>query len=137
MTSAAEKLFTNRWRAVATATEKALELAQRGGKPIEPETLNALVVAPLIDALRADPAHAELVKAYEGQRTPVVTEYLEILDNADEMLEDLGVCRYFAMCINPAVGLVRNPIIGDVPTCQRCADHVGQTFVQHEVTAAA
>lgn len=34
-------------------------------------------------------------------------------------------CRYFALCDRPAVGTLPNPVLGDVPTCQRCADTVG------------
>lgn len=30
------------------------------------------------------------------------------------------VCEWFAMCANPAVGTVAHPIMGEVPTCQRC-----------------
>lgn len=34
-------------------------------------------------------------------------------------------CQYFALCDNPAEGVVPNPILGNVPCCQRCADRVG------------
>lgn len=35
------------------------------------------------------------------------------------------MCRYFALCDREAVGTLVNPVIGLVPTCQRCADKVG------------
>lgn len=35
------------------------------------------------------------------------------------------VCGYFAFCTNVAEGTIPHPILGDVPTCQRCADRVG------------
>ena len=38
-------------------------------------------------------------------------------------------CEYFALCKNPAVGFVTNPILGPVPCCQRCADKMEQTLV--------
>lgn len=31
-------------------------------------------------------------------------------------------CEWFAMCGRPAAGVVAHPILGDVPTCQTCAD---------------
>jgi hypothetical protein len=30
-------------------------------------------------------------------------------------------CEYFALCTNPADGVTKHPVLGDVPTCQRCA----------------
>lgn len=29
-------------------------------------------------------------------------------------------CQWFALCTNPADGVVLHPILGDVPTCVRC-----------------
>jgi hypothetical protein len=31
-------------------------------------------------------------------------------------------CKAFLMCENPATTTIENPILGDVPACQRCAD---------------
>lgn len=31
-------------------------------------------------------------------------------------------CEWFAFCQNPAAGNVAHPVLGQVPTCQRCAD---------------
>ncbi len=31
-------------------------------------------------------------------------------------------CEWFAHCANPADGMVTHPVLGDVPTCLRCAD---------------
>lgn len=30
-------------------------------------------------------------------------------------------CEWFVRCVNEATGSVRHPILGDVPTCDRCA----------------
>lgn len=32
------------------------------------------------------------------------------------------VCAWFAACTNPADGTVEHPVLGQVPTCRRCAD---------------
>lgn len=31
-------------------------------------------------------------------------------------------CQWYLLCENPATGAVSHPILGWVPTCQRCAD---------------
>lgn len=35
------------------------------------------------------------------------------------------LCEWFALCTRPADGVVSHPILGWVPTCQRCADKLG------------
>ena len=30
-------------------------------------------------------------------------------------------CQWFALCMNDAAVLVPHPVLGDVPTCHRCA----------------
>lgn len=40
----------------------------------------------------------------------------------------MTACRYFALCDHDAVGTYPHPILGAVPTCQRCADRVGVTL---------
>lgn len=37
-------------------------------------------------------------------------------------------CEWFALCDKPAAGNVAHPILGSVPTCQRCADRMELTF---------
>ena len=32
-----------------------------------------------------------------------------------------GGCEWFALCDHPADGVVSHPVLGDVPTCERCA----------------
>jgi hypothetical protein len=32
------------------------------------------------------------------------------------------VCEWYALCDHPATIFVRHPILGPVPTCDRCAD---------------
>jgi hypothetical protein len=36
--------------------------------------------------------------------------------------EAVPACEWFALCANPATGTTPHPILGDVPTCDRCAD---------------
>jgi hypothetical protein len=43
-------------------------------------------------------------------------------------------CEWFALCDHVAAGVVSHPILGDVPTCQRCADKLGLTFTESDVT---
>lgn len=38
------------------------------------------------------------------------------------------MCEWYALCDNPADGMVSHPILGEVPTCQRCADKHDLTF---------
>lgn len=33
-----------------------------------------------------------------------------------------GLCEWYALCDRPAAHQVRHPILGTVPTCQRCVD---------------
>lgn len=40
----------------------------------------------------------------------------------------MTTCRYFALCDRPADGTYLHPILGPVPTCNRCADRVGITL---------
>jgi len=37
---------------------------------------------------------------------------------------NLGPCRWFALCTNPATTLEPHPILGTVPICDRCAAKV-------------
>ena len=32
------------------------------------------------------------------------------------------LCGWYALCENPAGGVVSHPVLGDVPACRRCAD---------------
>lgn len=41
-------------------------------------------------------------------------------------------CEWFLLCDNQAVGTVAHPILGSVPTCQRCANKLGLTFEADE-----
>lgn len=38
------------------------------------------------------------------------------------------MCEWFALCTNPAAGMVAHPILGEVPTCERCAKMLDLTF---------
>lgn len=35
------------------------------------------------------------------------------------------MCEWFARCENEAAGIVRHPILGPVPTCERCTSMLG------------
>jgi hypothetical protein len=39
-------------------------------------------------------------------------------------------CEWFALCDHPAAGVVKHPVLGDVPTCERCASQHGLTLEQ-------
>lgn len=39
-----------------------------------------------------------------------------------ERAERTGECQYFAKCTNPHSTTVPNPVLGDVPCCQKCHD---------------
>jgi hypothetical protein len=39
--------------------------------------------------------------------------------------DDGVTCRWFLQCDNPAVGVVRHSVLGNVPCCRRCADKLG------------
>lgn len=39
-------------------------------------------------------------------------------------------CAWFALCANDADGVVDHPILGQVPTCTRCATKAEQTLLQ-------
>lgn len=34
-------------------------------------------------------------------------------------------CAWFARCTNAATATVTHPVLGNVPTCQRCIDKLG------------
>lgn len=40
-----------------------------------------------------------------------------------------GTCRYFLLCEKAAEGYVEVPVLGKVPTCRRCARHIGAELV--------
>lgn len=44
---------------------------------------------------------------------------------AEQLQRDLGECRWFARCGRPATGTTPHPVLGDVPTCDRCAAFAG------------
>jgi hypothetical protein len=39
-----------------------------------------------------------------------------------QVQRQVPVCEWFALCDRPADWLIPHPILGQVPTCQRCAD---------------
>lgn len=39
-------------------------------------------------------------------------------------------CRWFARCDRLADGVVRHPILGDVPTCSRCAEKLDLELIR-------
>lgn len=45
---------------------------------------------------------------------------------AEDHVEGPQVCEWFALCENPATGTTPHPILGAVPTCDRCAKRAGR-----------
>jgi hypothetical protein len=46
-----------------------------------------------------------------------------------------ALCEYYALCVNLAAGAVAHPILGLVPTCERCrAKHNLRFVTVEEVT---
>jgi hypothetical protein len=39
----------------------------------------------------------------------------------DDPTITLGVCRWFALCTDPATSTTPHPVLGNVPTCDGCA----------------
>jgi hypothetical protein len=39
---------------------------------------------------------------------------------------DAPTCEWFALCANPAEGLLPHPVLDWVPTCSRCADKINR-----------
>lgn len=42
-----------------------------------------------------------------------------------------GICHWFAVCDRPSIGTVQHPMLGAVPTCQRCADRHNLTVTPY------
>lgn len=40
------------------------------------------------------------------------------------------MCEWYALCTNQAEGVVKHPILGEVPTCGRCARKHDLTLVK-------
>ena len=40
------------------------------------------------------------------------------------------MCEWYALCDNPPAGTVTHPILGEVPTCTRCANKHQLTFTK-------
>lgn len=41
-----------------------------------------------------------------------------------ELVLSAPVCQWFALCTNVATHVESHPVLGDVPTCDRCADRL-------------
>lgn len=148
--SPAEKLNRDRWRTAAVALDQLLQLSDPdfGGVRVTPETLSdedetkfrtwlapvltKIGIEPLQAALRADARNADLLLPYAGEDTVMAYTYMDMRDAAPKPSdsEGLGKCEYFALCANPADGVVRHPILGEVPACQRCAAKTGQELLK-------
>lgn len=47
-------------------------------------------------------------------------------------MDTTTTCEWFVLCDNRAVGTVAHPVLGSVPTCQRCADKLDLVFEDRE-----
>jgi hypothetical protein len=45
-----------------------------------------------------------------------------VTDDNETDASSHALCEWFAKCIRVAAGVVWHPTLGDVPTCQECAD---------------
>lgn len=50
-----------------------------------------------------------------------MTRYTIPMNTATEIV----ICQWFAMCDQEADRLIIFPILGDIPTCARCAEKLG------------
>lgn len=41
------------------------------------------------------------------------------------------VCEWFAFCTRESSGVVEHPILGDVPTCERCANKLDLDLLRY------
>lgn len=41
-----------------------------------------------------------------------------------------ALCQYYVLCTNAVSGVVRHPVLGWVPTCERCAKRHGLILEQ-------
>src|SRR4051794_17231694 len=64
-----------------------------------------------------------------GQCVVIVTPSLYHHCHDQPRKEPPMSCQWFALCDNEAVGVVVHPVLGNVPTCQRCADKLSLTLV--------
>jgi hypothetical protein len=46
---------------------------------------------------------------------------------------EVMTCEWFLKCEKPAAGTVYHPVLGDVPTCHRCATMLDLDLVQWPV----
>jgi hypothetical protein len=70
--------------------------------------------------LRRSGLSADLIKVAK-----VTREFVGLPDlraEAESAERNLVTCEYFALCVNEADGTVTHPILGQVPTCRRCAE---------------
>lgn len=50
---------------------------------------------------------------------------------------DPSRCQWFVLCTRVADGVVRHPVLGDVPTCSICASRLGLVLVNKETETDA
>ncbi len=89
--------------------------------PAEREHVDGLPIweCPCVECLHLDYEAGEQIETfYDFARR----------ERADRLPPQID-CRYFALCDRSADGIVRHPILGDVPTCRRCAERVGAELV--------
>lgn len=60
-----------------------------------------------------------------SERTTLMSTALDVIESARKERQGEPRCKQFALCANSPDGTVTHPILGEVPTCQRCADKLG------------
>lgn len=70
-----------------------------------------------IDDVTDEPGKIWKVTGPNSMHTAAIARAAEEIHHDPE-----GRCEWYALCPNPADGVVAHAVLGEVPTCQRCAD---------------
>lgn len=100
------------------------------------ELLREVLAAPIsFTGMRTSPWRADgtprVVVPYQARRIPI-----ELVRRIHDHLKGPGGamrCEWFALCDHEAVGHVIHPVLGPVPTCQRCVDKLDLSVYEVEL----
>lgn len=66
-------------------------------------------------------------QARRANRLPLDLDWADVHADAARAAEAPQLCQWFALCDHEAEWLVPHPILGLVPTCDRCLGRVGDS----------